>query len=119
MAVMVDEFHNRAEGQRVGEAILSLSMEDLYQLVVASFPESVNTSALNQMVTFCPSGCRSSCSCLETLLTTVQPFTGHFLYCAQVCSLSSDHTDIYKFLSAYILNEDILSGGHLFGLFYF
>lgn len=118
MAVMVDELHNGAEGQRVGEAILSLSMKDLYQLVVASFPEGVNTSALNQVVTFCPSGCCSSCSCPEMLLTTVQLFTGHFLYSAQVCSLSSEYTDIYKFLSAYILNEDILSKGHLFGLFY-
>lgn len=79
MAVMVDKLHNGAEGQRVGEAILSLSMEDLYQLVVASFPEGVSKSALNQMVTFCPLGCDSSCSCPETL-TIVQPFTGNFLY---------------------------------------
>lgn len=41
---MVDELRHRAEGQRVGEAVLSLSMEDLYQLVVASFPEGVNVT---------------------------------------------------------------------------
>lgn len=39
VAVMVDELHHRAEGQRVGEAVLSLPMEDLDQFVVAAFPE--------------------------------------------------------------------------------
>ena len=38
MAVVVDELHHRAEGQRVGETVLPLTVEDLYQLVVASFP---------------------------------------------------------------------------------
>lgn len=39
VAVMVDQLHHRAEGQRVGEAVLPLPMEDLDQFVVASFPE--------------------------------------------------------------------------------
>lgn len=38
VSVMVDQLHHRAEGQGVGEAVLPLPMEDLYQLVVASFP---------------------------------------------------------------------------------
>lgn len=41
VAVVVDELHHRAKGERVGEAVLSLPMEDLYQLVVASFPAGV------------------------------------------------------------------------------
>lgn len=46
VAVMVDELHHGAEGQRVGEAVLSLPVEDLYQLVVASFPEGGTTAAV-------------------------------------------------------------------------
>lgn len=38
VAVVVDELHHRAEGERVGEAVLALPVEDLDQLVVASFP---------------------------------------------------------------------------------
>lgn len=38
VAVVVDELHHRAEGQRVREAVLPLPVEDLDQLVVASFP---------------------------------------------------------------------------------
>lgn len=38
VAVVVDELHHRAEGQRVREAVLPLPMEDLDQLVVASLP---------------------------------------------------------------------------------
>lgn len=41
VAVVVDELHHGAKGERVGEAVLSLPMEDLYQLVVASFPAGV------------------------------------------------------------------------------
>lgn len=44
VAVMVDELHHGAEGQRVGEAVLSLPVEDLDQFVVASFPECVQTT---------------------------------------------------------------------------
>lgn len=37
--VVADEFHYGAEGQGVGEAVLPISVVDLYQLVIASFPE--------------------------------------------------------------------------------
>jgi len=40
VSVMVDQLHYGAEGQRVGEAVLSFPMEDLYEFVVAPFPES-------------------------------------------------------------------------------
>ena len=47
VAVMVDELHHRAEGQRVGEAVFPLLMEDLDQFVVASFPEDKSVWTLN------------------------------------------------------------------------
>lgn len=51
VAVMVDELHHGAEGQRVGEAVLSLPVEDLDQFVVASFPEGVQTTCNNSTKT--------------------------------------------------------------------
>lgn len=39
VSVVADELHHRAERQRVGEAVLPVSMVDLYQLVVSPFPE--------------------------------------------------------------------------------
>lgn len=38
VSVVADELHHRAEGQRVGEAVLPVSMVDLDQLVVPSLP---------------------------------------------------------------------------------
>lgn len=38
VAVVVDELHHRGEGERLGEAIATAPVADLYQLVVASFP---------------------------------------------------------------------------------
>ena len=38
VAVVVDELHHRAKGQRVREAVLPVAVEDLDQLVVAAFP---------------------------------------------------------------------------------
>ena len=38
IAIVVDELDNRAEGQRVGETVLPVTMEYLNELVVASFP---------------------------------------------------------------------------------
>lgn len=52
VAVMVDELHHRAEGQRVGKAVLPLAVEDLYQLIVASFPESGETPLVRQAEAF-------------------------------------------------------------------
>lgn len=46
VTVVVDELHHRAERQRVGKAVLSLSVEDFNQLVVAPFPEKRNTEIL-------------------------------------------------------------------------
>lgn len=39
VSVVADELHHWAERQRVGEAVLPVPMVDLYQLVVAPFPE--------------------------------------------------------------------------------
>lgn len=38
MAVVINELHYRQEGERLGEAIAPLSVVNLYQLVVPSFP---------------------------------------------------------------------------------
>ena len=38
VVVVVDELHNGAEGQRIREAVLPITVEDLDQLVVAAFP---------------------------------------------------------------------------------
>lgn len=38
VAIVVDELHNRAEGQRVREAVLPIPVEYLNELVVAPFP---------------------------------------------------------------------------------
>ena len=38
MAVVVDELHHRHKSERLGEAIFALSVVDLYQFVVTSFP---------------------------------------------------------------------------------
>lgn len=69
MAVMVDELHHRAEGQRVGEAVLSLPMEDLDQLVVASLSEGVHTHHRSVTRAACCSPVllsrmRGSCKCV-------------------------------------------------------
>lgn len=71
MAVMVDKLHHRAEGQRVGEAILSLPMEDLYQFVVASFPEGKSMWTINY------SGCFSFSGYSVNLALAAEPTGAH------------------------------------------
>lgn len=39
VSVVADELHHRAKRQGVGEAVLPVSMVDLYQLIVSPFPE--------------------------------------------------------------------------------
>lgn len=41
MAIVANQFHHGAEGQWVGEAVFSVPVVDLYQLVVATFPGEV------------------------------------------------------------------------------
>lgn len=42
VSVVADELHHGAEGQRLGEAVLPVPVVDLYQLVVAPFPETTS-----------------------------------------------------------------------------